>query len=81
MRAGDQDGDFAHGRRQRRIGHHRLDQLPYRLAEFRLVQPRDSTAPAMCRRRAIDEALKILGDALAHIVIERLLLGAEIAGR
>ena len=71
MRAGDENGDFAHRLRQRGIVGERLDQLPARLAERRLVQPRIPRPDQRAILAHRDEAFETFGDALAHVVVER----------
>jgi len=81
MRARDQNGDLAHRRRQRRLCHHRLCQFPDRLAELRFVNPRIPRPEQRTVVPDIDEALKIPGDPLPHIVIKRFLFGIQVRGR
>src|SRR6202158_92045 len=81
MRAGHENGDLAHGRRQRRLRHHRLGQLPDRFAELRFVNPWIPRAEQRAVVADVDEALKILRDPLSHVVVKRLLLGIQVRRR
>jgi hypothetical protein len=74
MRAGDEDRDLAHRRRQQRIGGDRLDQLPDRLAESRLANPWIPWPQQRAVVADVDEALEVGLDAFLHVVVKRLLL-------
>ena len=73
--AGDQDGDLAHGPRQAGRHGHGLDQLPHRAAELREAQPGIPRADQLARGVDGREALEVLLDALAHVLVEGLLRG------
>src|ERR1700682_6478296 len=80
VRAGDEDGNFSDVGRKRRVGDHRLGQLPHRLAKLGLVDPRIPGTQQRAVVANVDKALEIPGDAVAHIVIERLLFGIQFSG-
>ena len=81
MRAGHENSDLTHGRRQRRLRHHRFRQLPDRLAELRFVNPWIPWTEQRAVVADIDEALKIPDDALSHVLVERLLFWIQLCGR
>ncbi len=77
-RADDEDGDLADVVRQGRVRGHRQGQVPDRLADGRLVQPR---VPRTHQRAVFPldlEGVEVAGDALSHLVVEGLLLGRQL---
>src|ERR1700694_5670356 len=77
VRACDEDGDLSDVGRKRRVRDHRFGQLPNRLSKFGLVDPWIPRAQQRTVVANVDEALEVLGDAIPHVVIERLLFGIQ----
>src|SRR3984893_11188138 len=80
MRSGDENSHFSHGSRKRRFRYHRLCEFPDRLSKFRFVYPGIPRSEQSSVVTNIDETLKIGGNAVSHIVIERLLLRVQVGG-
>ena len=78
MRSRDENSHFSHGSRKRRFRYHRLCEFPDRLSKFRFVYPGIPRSEQSSVVTNIDETLKIGGDAVPHIVIERLLFRVQV---
>src|SRR5580698_6893711 len=79
--AGAQDRYLADWARQRWRYRQRQGQVPDRLAELRLMQPRIPRAKQRAVLRDGLKTLKVLLDAGFHVFVQRPLFGGEVGGR